>query len=89
MINYCIKTDKSLKTLLNKNIVHSVVSTRKTYLIMDPIYTQTAFEISKVVTKNYSTSFYSAVNLLDKSIRDDIFGIYGFVRLAEIGRAHV
>ena len=50
---------------------------------MDPIYTQTAFDISKIITKNYSTSFYSATNLLDKSIRDDIFGIYGFVRLAD------
>ena len=50
---------------------------------MAPIYTQTAFEISRIVTKNYSTSFYSAVNLLDKSIRDDIYGIYGFVRLAD------
>lgn len=50
---------------------------------MDPIYTQTAFDISRIVTKNYSTSFYSAVNLLDKSIREDIFGIYGFVRLAD------
>lgn len=50
---------------------------------MDPIYTQTAFDISKVITRNYSTSFYSAVNLLDKSIREDICGIYGFVRLAD------
>lgn len=50
---------------------------------MDPIYTQTAFEISKIITKNYSTSFYSATNLLDKSIREDICGIYGFVRLAD------
>ncbi|MDO5570425.1 MAG: phytoene/squalene synthase family protein [Bacteroidales bacterium] len=50
---------------------------------MDPIYTKTAFEIGKIVTKNYSTSFFSATKLLDKSIRDDIYAIYGFVRLAD------
>lgn len=50
---------------------------------MDPIYTQTAFDIGRIITRNYSTSFYSATNLLDKSIREDICGIYGFVRLAD------
>ena len=50
---------------------------------MDPIYTQTAFDIGKIITRNYSTSFYSATNLLDKSIREDICAIYGFVRLAD------
>ena len=50
---------------------------------MDPIYTQTAFDIVKIITRNYSTSFYSATNLLDKSIREDICAIYGFVRLAD------
>ena len=47
------------------------------------LYKQTAFDINKTITKNYSTSFYSATNLLDKSIRQDIYGIYGFVRLAD------
>ena len=50
---------------------------------MDPIYTKTAFDIGRIITRNYSTSFYSATNLLDKSIREDICGIYGFVRLAD------
>ncbi len=50
---------------------------------MDPLYIKTSFEVAKTITKNYSTSFYSATCLLDKSIRDDIFGIYGFVRLAD------
>ncbi|MGL4292309.1 MAG: phytoene/squalene synthase family protein [Bacteroidales bacterium] len=50
---------------------------------MDPIYTQTAYDIGRIITRNYSTSFYSATNLLDKSIREEIYGIYGFVRLAD------
>ena len=36
-----------------------------------------------VITKKYSTSFSMAVGLLDKSIRQDIYNIYGFVRVAD------
>lgn len=50
---------------------------------MDRLYARTGFDISRVITRNYSTSFFSAVNLLDKEIREPIFGIYGFVRLAD------
>lgn len=50
---------------------------------MEALYDKTAFEISRIVTKNYSTSFYSAVCLLDKNIQDAIFSIYGFVRYAD------
>lgn len=38
---------------------------------------------SAVVTRSYSTSFYSAIRLLHKELRDPICGIYGFVRLAD------
>lgn len=38
---------------------------------------------SKVVTKMYSTSFTIAVKMLDPSIRDAIYSIYGFVRFAD------
>lgn len=38
---------------------------------------------SQNVTRTYSTSFYAGVNCLDKKIRDDIHGIYGFVRFAD------
>lgn len=38
---------------------------------------------SKEVTKKYSTSFYTAVNALDKNLRADIHNIYGFVRFAD------
>jgi phytoene synthase len=38
---------------------------------------------SKEVTQRYSTSFSLAVLLLGKRFRDPIYGIYGFVRLAD------
>lgn len=47
------------------------------------LYRQTAFDVAQLVTRNYSTSFFSATRLLDKEIRKAIFGIYGFVRLAD------
>lgn len=50
---------------------------------MDSLYKRTGFDVSRIITRNYSTSFFSAVNLLSKDIRDAIFGIYGFVRLAD------
>jgi len=40
-------------------------------------------KISEQVTKSYSTSFYSAARLFGSDIRDGIFSIYGFVRLAD------
>ncbi len=52
---------------------------------MTPInlYDRTAFDISKVVTKKYSTSFYTASRLFDRETREAIFAIYGFVRVAD------
>lgn len=40
-------------------------------------------QASKLVTKRYSTSFYTSANALDKKIRVHIHNIYGFVRLAD------
>lgn len=50
---------------------------------MDNLYKRTGFDISRTITRNYSTSFFSAVNLLNKDIQDAVFSIYGFVRLAD------
>ena len=36
-----------------------------------------------MVTKTYSTSFSMATKMLSNSIRQDIYNIYGFVRLAD------
>jgi len=40
-------------------------------------------KISEEVTRSYSTSFYTAARLFDSDIRDGVFSIYGFVRLAD------
>jgi phytoene synthase len=46
-------------------------------------YDQVSFKISKLVTKNYSTSFSIAVSFLDERVRKAIYSIYGFVRYAD------
>jgi phytoene synthase len=40
-------------------------------------------ECSKNITKHYSTSFSLGIRFLAKDLRDPIYGIYGFVRLAD------
>lgn len=47
------------------------------------IYDKTSFQISEQITKNYSTSFYSATRFFDRETQLAIFGIYGFVRYAD------
>jgi 15-cis-phytoene synthase len=47
------------------------------------LYNKVSIENSKRLTKAYSTSFSIAIQLLSPGIRDDIYGIYGFVRLAD------
>lgn len=47
------------------------------------LYNDVSFETSKLVTTAYSTSFSRAVSFLDREIRDAIYSIYGFVRLAD------
>jgi len=50
---------------------------------MKSLFDTVSFKCSKLVTKNYSTSFSLAVNMLSPSIRDGIYSIYGFVRFAD------
>lgn len=50
---------------------------------MKVIFDNVSYECSKSVTKMYSTSFSLAVKMLGLSIRQDIYNIYGFVRLAD------
>lgn len=47
------------------------------------IYTNISNGCSQSITQKYSTSFYSAIQLLHKSLRQPIYNIYGFVRLAD------
>lgn len=47
------------------------------------IYERVSFHLAMEVTKGYSTSFYTASRLFSPEIRLAIWGIYGFVRLAD------
>ena len=50
---------------------------------MKSIFDKISNDCSKIVTKSYSTSFSLATKMLSKSIRQDIYNIYGFVRFAD------
>lgn len=50
---------------------------------MKKIYDQLANDFSAAVTKRYSTSFSLGILFLNKSLRQPIYSIYGFVRLAD------
>jgi phytoene/squalene synthetase len=47
------------------------------------LYDSVAQESSRLLTKRYSSSFGMASSLFDTSIRQDIYNIYGLVRLAD------
>lgn len=46
-------------------------------------YIENSYKISKLITKEYSTSFSMATSLLEKDKKRAIYAIYGFVRLAD------
>jgi len=50
---------------------------------MKSIFDNVSYEFSRSVTRAYSTSFSTAVKMLAPSIRQDIYNVYGFVRLAD------
>ena len=50
---------------------------------MKSLFDQVSYRCSKQVTESYSTSFSLATKMLDISIRQDIYNIYGFVRFAD------
>ena len=50
---------------------------------MIELYHKISSSASKHITQTYSTSFSFGIKLLDKSIHDAIYSIYGFVRLAD------
>ena len=50
---------------------------------MKQLFDDTSFNCSKIVTKNYSTSFSLAVKMLSPKIRGGIYNIYAFVRCAD------
>ena len=50
---------------------------------MKSLFDSVSNDCSKIVTQSYSTSFSLATKMLSKSIRQDIYNIYGFVRFAD------
>lgn len=50
---------------------------------MKEMFDQLSAECSKLTTKRYSTSFSLGIYFLSKEIRQPIYSIYGFVRLAD------
>lgn len=50
---------------------------------MDPRYDKVCFAASRLVTRHYSTSFSIGVRCLGREIRDAVYGVYGFVRVAD------
>jgi len=50
---------------------------------MKALYDKISTDCSRNITERYSTSFSLAVRMLSEHIRQDIYNIYGFVRLAD------
>jgi phytoene synthase len=50
---------------------------------MKSLFDQLSVSVSKATTKAYSTSFSLGIYFLNKNLRDPIYSIYGFVRLAD------
>ena len=50
---------------------------------MIELYHTISNNASKNITRTYSTSFSFGITLLDKSIHNAIYAIYGFVRVAD------
>mgnify|MGYP000038136747 CR=1 FL=1 len=47
------------------------------------LYTQTSYKLSKIITRDYSTSFSLGIHMLSRQHHAAIYAIYGFVRLAD------
>ncbi|HEX9979724.1 MAG TPA: squalene/phytoene synthase family protein [Flavobacterium sp.] len=47
------------------------------------LFNQVCNQCSRIVTRKYSTSFSSAIKLLDSGLHAPIYNIYGFVRFAD------
>ncbi|MDG5766799.1 phytoene/squalene synthase family protein [Balneolales bacterium ANBcel1] len=47
------------------------------------LYSKTSFEVSRLVTNRYSTSFSMGIRLFARKFREPVYALYGFVRLAD------
>ena len=47
------------------------------------LYTQASYDVSRLITQRYSTSFGLSIRLFEASLRPHIYAIYGLVRIAD------
>jgi len=47
------------------------------------LYKRVSYEVSRIVTQRYSTSFSMSTGLFSNEVRDHIYAIYGMVRIAD------
>lgn len=50
---------------------------------MKSLYDSVSYDISRKLTRQYSTSFSLGIGMLGKKIRQPVYAVYGFVRLAD------
>jgi phytoene synthase len=50
---------------------------------MKALFDQISLKASKMVTNTYSTSFSLGIRMLNESVREPVYAIYGFVRFAD------
>ncbi len=50
---------------------------------MKSLFDKLSVEVSRLTTKSYSTSFSLGIYFLHDRLRDPIYSVYGFVRVAD------
>src|SRR5687767_2804332 len=50
---------------------------------MKPLFDHVSLQCSRLTTRAYSTSFSLGILCLQKSLRDPVYSLYGFVRFAD------
>ena len=50
---------------------------------MKELFDRVSYDVSRLTTERYSTSFSLGIKFLNKEMRDPIYSIYGFVRFAD------
>ncbi len=50
---------------------------------MEALYHEASFNVSRLITRKYSTSFSLGIRVFSPSYRDAVYAVYGYVRLAD------
>jgi phytoene/squalene synthetase len=70
-------------SLISGELVAKLVHKEHAASVVESLYDETTAYFSKKTTTAYSTSFSSAINLLQKKMRQPIYDIYAYVRFAD------